>query len=246
MICIVAGRDKEIAEIDRYLENPHVAEMAVSGFNLEEAEKFYQKIADEFSVDDLVKAAGLPSDTPIQTSIEWIRKVTDGHPLKLEMAFRWSGTLLDEGSLKNLTAIEFKERLMREVREFAEMGRLDAGPDKRVSKPVYDTLLCMAHVRRRFDRHFLEHLIEKGFIDLKDSNVSVDEILDNLEKYFFVKRRSEGGNKDKYVLQLHDEMADLVRDYIWPFTDPSGSRKRELLRTTINYYSELIGEVSNA
>lgn len=246
LICIVAGRDQEIDDIEHYLNNPNVLKMPVSGFTLAEAEEFYQKIADEFNQDDLdlAKAAGLPKDSPIQTSVEWVRKVTDGHPLKLEMAFRWSGTLLDEGSLKNLTGLGFLERLMQEVREFAEMGRLDAGPDKKVSKPVYDTLLCMAYITRRFDEHFLQYLIEKGFIELGESDVSVREILETLEKYFFVKRRTDSKDDNEYFLQLHDEMAYLVRKYIWPYIDQSGEKKRDLLKAVIEYYDQSIQKAS--
>ena len=97
------------------------------------------------------------------------------------MAFRWSGTLLGEKTLTDLTADEFEQRLMQGVRELGERGLLDVGPSK-VSQPVFDTLVCMAYITRRFDGKLLRFLIDKKLIHLDDPNVSEKDILDNLEK----------------------------------------------------------------
>ncbi len=244
LITIVAGRYSK-NELKVYLENPLVKKVAISGFSHTEAEKFYQSISEEFKqidadpLDDLLKAAGLPANDPFQNSIEWIRKVTHGHPLRLEMAFRWSGTLLRQDSLKDVKADKFEESLMAQVRELGERGLLDVGPLK-VSQPVYDTLVCMAYVTRRFDENFLRYLINQNLIRLTGTNVSEQDILENLEKYFFVKVRDGDGSRP--IFQLHDEMARLVRDHVWPYLDSSVRRKQELLEAVDQYYDQLISK----
>ncbi|MCQ3939092.1 MAG: hypothetical protein DPW18_18915, partial [Chloroflexi bacterium] len=231
LICIIAGREKE--DIEKYRENPLVREIRISGFTFEEVEALYWKITDQFKLnyidplEDLLRVAGLSAPISHESEIEWIRKVTNGNPLCLEMVFRWLGTLLGGGSLQGLTPDRFEERLMMEVRELAEREQLDAGAGKRISRPVYDTLLCMAYVTRRFDEDFLRHLIEKKLIGLDDPAVTRQDIISNLERYFFVKVRQ--GNAGHKVLQLHDEMARLVREYVWPYYDHSGEKKQALL-----------------
>jgi hypothetical protein len=242
LICVVASRPEK-DYLEKYRSNPLVKAILISGLTLQEAEEFYQRISNEFDqvdlLTDFLAAAGIGQDNE---SIEWIWKITEGHPLRLEMAFRWAGTLLREKSLIDISAEKFEQKLMERVRGFGETGLLDVGP-LRVSQPVFDTLVCMGYITRRFDERFLRFLIDEKLIRLDEPDVSEKDILDNLEKYFFVKRRSEG--EGRYVLQLHDEMARLVREYVWPFLDPSGEKKKTLLRLIIQFYDQLIGEVSN-
>ncbi len=248
LICVVAGRitkDKE-DDVAGYRENPLVEAVEIKGFNTKEADEFFSKITKEDPelFDELLGAAGLPRDTSNENSFEWAVRITDGHPLRLEMVFRWLNTLLGDESLKELTADKFEEKLMAQVRELAETGKLDAGAGKRVSQPVYDTLLCMAYITRRFDEDFLKFFIEKKLIRLNDPNVTTRDVIDNLEQYFFVKVRQETG--DHHSLQLHDEMARLVREYIWRYLDTSGAKKQALLDAVVEYYDQLIERSTEA
>lgn len=243
LICIIASR-YEKDDLEKYRSNNLlVKEIPISGLTLQESEEFYQRISNEFGqtdpLTDFLVAAGISQDNE---SLEWIWKITDGHPLRLEMAFRWAGTLLREKSLKDITAEKFEEKLMERVRELGETGALDVGLLK-VSQPVFDTLVCMGYITRRFDERFLRFLINEKLIRLDEPNASEKDILDNLERYFFVKRRSNGDGG--YILQLHDEMARLVREYVWPFVDPSGEKKANLFESVIRFYDQLISEVNN-
>lgn len=239
LVCIVAGRDKEREDIATYQNNPLVLKNKIRGFTAKEANKFFLKITNENvgSVDELLRAVGL-SDTSDENSLEWIVQITDGHPLRLEMVFRWLGTLLEDESLTGLTADKFEERLMVQVRELAEREQLDAGAGKRISQPVYDTLLCMAHITRRFDKGFLRYFIDKGLIRLTDPKVTTEDIIASLKQYFFVKVRQSEAKRN--VLQLHDEMARLVREYVWPFQDNSAEKKLALWKAVEEYYDQLI------
>jgi len=250
LICIVAGREKD--DIELYQNNLLTISKEVSGFTLKEADDFFLKIVEENKVknrqkteekdpyDDLLNAAGLAKEIPTRNSVEWVVEITKGHPLRLEMVFRWLGTLLGDESLKGLTTEKFDERLMVQVREFAERGQLDVGFGKKISQPVYETLLCMAHVTRRFDEGFLQYLVDKGLIYLQDPNVTKQDIISTLEKYFFVKVRE--GHSGHDIIQLHDEMARLVREYVWPHWDNSGEKKQALLTAAKQYYDQLIAQ----
>jgi len=239
LICIVASRyEKEDLVI--YRKNFLVKEMHISGLTVKEAEELFSRIAKEGveNLDDLLKEAEVIRDNIIENSIDWVVQITEGHPLRLEMVFRWLGTLLGNESLNELTIDKFEEHLMAQVRELAERGQLDAGADKQISQPIYDTLLCMAYITHRFDEKFLQYFIDQKLISLGDTKVTKTDIIDSLEKYFFIKVRQ--GNMDHYILQLHDEMARLMRDYIWPFVDSSGTKRSDLYQATIKLYDILI------
>jgi tetratricopeptide (TPR) repeat protein len=242
LICIVAGRKEEIDDLDVYIQINYVKATFMMGLTLDESEEFYQRIRNEFV--DLLGAsfnrAGLAGVSSTKQDFEWIWQLTGGHPLRLEMIFQWLGTLLEDESLKDLSVEKFEEQLMMQVRELAERGQLDAGSGKQVSQQVYDTLLCMAYVTRRFDEDFLQHLRAQKIIRLEDTNVTNRDIISNLEQYFFVKVRQ--ANSEHNFLQLHDEMARMVREYVWPFHDPSGQKKRILLDAVVNYYIQLIAD----
>jgi tetratricopeptide (TPR) repeat protein len=248
LICIIAGRTqgREEEELDGYrTKNPLVQEMPLSGFTLEEAQEFYQGIVAESSSplgEDLFNVFGMEASDPIDTVIERVWKITEGHPLKLEMAFRWTGDILSENSLAGLTASGYEEKLMQQVRDWGQQGGLKVG-SLPVAQPVFETLLCMAHITRRFDMQFLEFLIGEKFVNFGDSKASKEQVLSYLRQYFFVKRRDEG-TEETEVIQLHDQMAHLVREYIWGGLDSSGERRFELFSAVIRFYDGLIAQAS--
>lgn len=247
LICIIAGREenRDENELYYYRVNHLVKEIRISGFTLSEAEEFYERVEDEFFSplgDDLLKAPGMEASIPIHRGIEQIWKITKGHPLKLEMAFRWPGGLLSKNSLAGLTAEHFEEKLMQYMREWGQQGSFMVG-SLPVIQPVFDTLLCMAYINRRFDMQFLQFLIDEKFIRFGDSDTRKKDVLDYLLRYFFVKMRGIS-DEGLEILQLHDEMARLVKMYIWPHIDLSGERRGELYMAVIRFYNQLIGQSS--
>ncbi len=247
LICIIAGRreGREKQELDGYRGNPLVKEMPISGFSLEEAQILYQKIVGEPSNPlggDLLKALGMATSDPVYTGVERVWKITGGHPLKLEIAFRWPGDILSTNSLAELSPEQYEEKLMQQVFEWGQQDEF-AVSSLSAAQPVFDTLLCMAYVTRRFDMQFLEFLIKENFIRIGDSKVSKEEVLQYLRRYFFVKTR-EIGKGGLEIIQLHDEMAQLVRKYIWPDLDKSGERRFDLYSAVIRFYDELIEKTS--
>jgi tetratricopeptide (TPR) repeat protein len=242
LYCLIAGRS-EMMDLPRYRSYPLVREIQLSGLTSQEAQSLYQRISNELGqvdlLDGLLAAAGIrkgETEREIE-GFDWIWKITQGHPLRLEMAIRWAGTLLQEDSLVKIEASKFEEKLMKQFLELGERGLLDVG-SLRISRPLFDTLLCMAYVTRRFDERFLQFLTRERLIHVDDSQVMTADILENLERYFFVKRRIGGGGE--YILQLHDEMARLMRSYVWPYIDVTGSEKSRLLRAVLRFYDGLI------
>jgi tetratricopeptide (TPR) repeat protein len=247
LICIIAGRTegREEEELNGYRTNPIVQEIPLSGFTLEEAQEFYQGIVAESSSplgEDLFNVLGMEASDPIDTVIKRVWKITEGHPLKLEMAFRWTGDILSENSLAGLTAGEYEVKLMQQVRDWGQEGGLKVG-SLPVAQPVFETLLCMAHITRRFDMQFLEFLIGEKFVNFGDSKASKEQVLAYLKQYFFVKRRDEG-TEETEVIQLHDQMAHLVRKYIWGGLDKSDKKRFELFNAVIRFYDGLIAQAS--
>lgn len=242
LLCLIAGRP-EAENFEQHRSSPLVREIRLSGLTLAEAQALYRRILNEMGQDDLLKdllaTAGIQKEKSEEEieSFAWIWEVTQGHPLRVEMAIRWAGTLLQEGSLADIDASRFEERLMMQFRELGERDLLDIGP-LRVSRPMFDTLLCMAYITRRFDERFLQFLLQERLIHLDDPKVSIEDLLDNLEKYFFVKRRF--GPAGEHVIQLHDEMARLIRSYVWPYIEVAGQEKRRLLHAVIRFYDQLI------
>lgn len=247
LICIVAGRPEK-ENLEKYRSIQNVKQIVLTGLTLPEAEKLYKRISNELGqvdlLDEFLVAAGIEKTESLQDeeNLRWIWDITAGHPLKLEMSFRWSGTLLRKESLIGVNAEKFEEKLLERVRELGALGLLDVGP-LRVSQPVFDTLVCMAYVTRRFDERFLQFLIDENHIRLGEPNVTIANILENLEKYFFVKRRYNGNEPP--ILQLHDEMTRLIREHVWPYVDPSGEEKHRLLKSIIKYYDQIIKDIKD-
>jgi tetratricopeptide (TPR) repeat protein len=246
LICIIAGREegREKEELDTYQMTPLVKAIKISGLSLEQAQEFYQRIENEYSnpLDADLKVLGVRSSEPSHKGIERIWKIAQGNPLKLEMAFRWSGDILFTNSFAELSPEQYEEKLMRQVFEWGQQDKF-AVSSLSAARPVFDTLLCLAHITRRFDMQFLDFLIEEKFVNFGDSKASKEEVLAYLKQYFFVKMRDEGLSESE-VIQLHDEMARLVRKYIWPDLDKSGERRISLFSAVIRFYDGLIAQAS--
>ncbi len=248
LVCIIAGRTegREKEELDGYCKNPLVKEIPILGFSLKEAQEFHQRITGEFSGPfgaELLNVLGMGASDPVYAGIERVWEITEGHPLKLEMAFRWPGDILSANSLAKLSADKYEEKLMQQVREWGQSGGFSVG-SLPVAQPVFDTLLCMAHIIRRFDMQFLDFLVEEKFVNFGDSKASNEAVLAYMKQYFFVKMRDEGLSESE-VVQLHDEMARLVRDYIWRGLDKSDERRFELFSAVIRFYDGLIAQASD-
>lgn len=242
LVCIAAGR----------LPCPNksfIRQLQLSGFNVDEALSLYKAVLAEYR-ELFSEMTGGPDLGDVTQLINELTLKTRGHPLLLELAFKWLD--LDVDRLKGLSESDFREALMLRAQQLGSEGLLDVG-DLHISKPVFDALVCMSYLDRRFDPWFLERLIDDGFIELDTGphapsrEAQMRGILDNLQKYFFVKVRERELAQDGQVMDihLHDEMAHLVEKYLWPnWIGPKGKSRDDLARSVISWYEERIGEVS--
>lgn len=240
LICIVAGRPRE--DINSFLEKKPVKKIALSGLSLPEIEEFYEKYSKNVRSKDILLDFLLDSAdvAPLDNKriIERIHRLTDGHPLRVEMALNWANVLGDINSEGITTPQTFEKKMMDYVSEQGDKGDLNVGSMK-ASYAVFDTLACMGYVTRRFDEGILKYLINAGHIRSNKKN-SPKDILEPLEKYFFVKTRI-----GEHVYQLHDEMARLVREHIWRYRDPSEKDRQVLLNSVITYYDSCIKNIKD-
>lgn len=242
LICIVAGRPRQ--DTDILIKKKPVKRIALSGLSLQEIEEFYGKYSKNVRSNDILdflldSADVVPLDN--KRIIERLFRLTDGHPLRVEMALNWANMLGDINSEGITTPQTFEKKMMEYVSEQGEKGNLNVGSMK-ASHAVFDTLTCMGYVTRRFDEGILNYLINIGHIRSSKKG-SHKDILEPLEKYFFVKIRV--GDNGEQVYQLHDEMAQLAREHIWRYRDPSEKDRQVLLNSVITYYDRWIKNIKD-
>ncbi len=229
LICVIGSRTSPLWT-DEYI---HVIELG--GFSARDAWSLYKLVAG-------VSTTGL--DPTFQEFFGKLLEMTKGHPLKLELAFTWwQQGLWSREALEKLTADQFDERLMARVREFGEQGLLAVG-DLNVSLPVYQTIICMAYLDRRFNRRILQYLINRGYVRLEDRRApsarEQEGILAALQRFFFVKVRRDTGD-----IQLHDELTGLVKEYLWPQWGGLDNSARDAFKAmALELYDTLINEAS--
>jgi tetratricopeptide (TPR) repeat protein len=239
LICVVASRPEDETSHPVETINPRsflIKSIEVSGFDKGAIPDFYNLAKDKIrgTLDDYFQ------DSSGDEIVDWLWKRTKGHPLMLEIAINWAD-LLDKSLLVS-SPVEYEKQIMEKLRDEGDLGRLNIR-GKPVSKPVFDTFVCMSYINRRFDDSFLKFLVDEKFLELYDTEskrkMNFAEIIKKLEDYFFVKTRDENG---KRVLQLHDEMARLVKEYVWGYWVGIMPNRHHLPEKIIGYYNKLIRE----
>ncbi|MBC7232532.1 MAG: ATP-binding protein [Chloroflexi bacterium] len=151
--------------------------------------------------------------------------LTEGKPLLLALAVEW---LLRDMPLpellkqtpKKLQALGDKEK--KDLRERFEAALITH--IRYLRDPGGDLILDMAHLYYRFDPEVLSAIT--GWPEEK----SQEQLSRMRRDLFFVKA------KPGDILVLHDEVARLVREYVWPQLDPFGTRRQELSRMAVEHY----------
>ena len=116
------------------------------------------------------------------------------------------------------------------MHDFGDQGALYYY-DRTLSVAEYQAIVLMSYLDRRFNSSFLHHLGDSGYF----GRTSVNGLISNLEQLFFVKIVEPG------EIKLHDEMARLVQQHIWPkFGDADDGTRRQLAKDVIGWYDELI------
>lgn len=222
LICVIGGRriPTTATSLLKVIDLP--------GFSVDQALSLYKERHPADTLDDL-----------LGQFVSSLVEKTKGNPLFIELVFEWWRGFEEwsQDTIESLSQGEFEKELMDQLREQGDQGRIPA-VDSRVSYSVYQTIICMAYLHRRLNQQILQRLIDEGFIIFhadEPGDIQKQKILQSLEKYFFVKVRPSGD------LQLHDELRDLIRKYLWPYWESEETRRR-FQEMTLELYDELIKE----
>jgi tetratricopeptide (TPR) repeat protein len=160
--------------------------------------------------------------TEIEASEELVAKIlarTEGQPILIDLVIDWwqnqvFASLFD---IENLPKERIEEALVSGIRDLRE--------------PLYQVILYIAHLHRRFNRELLGRLIDNGFVSARRSDI--EEIVSKLSQFSFVKIREHPES-----CLLHDEMRDMVVHHVWESLDWAGDMRREASKVAIDYYAE--------
>ena len=158
--------------------------------------------------------------------------LTEGKPLSLALAVEWL--------LRDLPLPEMMERSPTELKamKLADPEGLQRRFEsaliahiRDLKDPLGDLILDMAHFYYRFDAAILAAIT--GW-----SEAESQRQLGQMSELFFAKTKPVG------VLVLHDEVARLVREYVWPEVDPFGTRRQQLSQQAIEHYQHRLQDLA--
>lgn len=216
-VLILAGRYNDEPVIVKRLEASFGANQVLTfrlgGFSQDEAKLYF-------------KHAVTPGLVEIHEGLqENIFLLSDGNAIKMALALDW----LQRGIPFMPEVTQWKPEDLRKL----SLPELDARRQKferalmvgirSLEDPLYDVVLHMAHLHKRFNRNMMAYF----FPD------ETDEIIFKIKELPYVKYVN-----DSYFV-LHDEMTRLVQEYIWDsIEDPDRTRRRALSRAACKYYQQ--------
>jgi tetratricopeptide (TPR) repeat protein/AAA+ ATPase superfamily predicted ATPase len=216
---IIAGRhcDEVRAEIEARIGSQNVHWLLLQGFDRETADEYFDEYFRRPSV--------LSLDTEMR---EKIRLLTEGSPILIALAITWleNEMPLPEIEIRSVDELqtmadEALNELKKEVKQ-ALVKRLLA-----FANTVDKIVLNMAWVERRFNAEILNYLM----------GIPESDVLDKVASLPFVKIRPG----EDYV--LHDEMRDMVVEYVWPSVDPDGTLRRKIDLMMVDYYAQKVKDL---
>lgn len=219
LVCVIASRP----------DPSNLPEYQLSGLSDEDAIKYYYAYT-----------RSPEPEATVKVFLEQLNQKVNGNPLLLGLAIFWRD--LDELKTEMLdTPIsDFKKKIVWSLRSTEGSGARNLG-NIRLDEPLYQTLVCMAYLNRRFNEFFLNKLVENGYIHLRGKTQG--EIWQELQKdhLFFVKGRPEG------EVQLHDELAGMFKEYLLSdvfdeIEGQPGEKWYRFVTQIVDWYDELFGQ----
>jgi len=138
-----------------------------------------------------------------------------GRPILLALMVDYLRNILTVEALLQLEDKDFKERLVAFIRSFR-------------NPPIDQAILAMAHLKHWCNKNFLQR-----FVDPKQNFEDNYQLLKSLS---FVRSL---GTQEEYVV-LHDQMQEMVSDYILDKDFADGSFRREISEWAMTFYQEEI------
>ena len=211
-VVILAGR--EINELKTALEKDEFAHVDV---HFETLTGFSREETDRFfEADDY----GREVDEETREKI-WL--LADSRPVLMALALDWLEREVSLEQFLRMSKHEIEQRKQDIVDRFkAELVR-GVGF---LGDPASISILDAAHCRFRFDAGMASYLLGIG-------SEQAQELIKTLSDLFFVKPKGDG-------IVLHDEMRDMVVEYVWTPRDPNGEERAEISSNIAKYYEEKI------
>jgi tetratricopeptide (TPR) repeat protein len=211
-VVILAGR--ETNELKLFLE---ADEFALVEVRFETLTGFSREETDRFfEADDYGRE--VDEDTREKT---WL--LADGRPILIALALKWLEREVSLESFLGMSKLDIERRKQEMVDRFkAELVR----GVRFLADPLPIAILSAAHSRFRFDAEMASSLLDIGLEEAQ-------ELIETLSTFFFAKLRGDG-------IVLHDEMRDMVVEYIWTPRDPNGEERAEISKNIARYYEEKI------
>ena len=152
--------------------------------------------------------------------IDQITMLSKGRPILIALVIDWLnyGNLPQDFPDSTSSEKEIEQLLVEQVRE------LRTSEDQ--------SIWMMAHLNRRFDESFLQAILNFPEDEARD-------IISSLTKFSFVKTHTSQ-HDNTVTCSLHDEMQDLVKQYVLRQFDPSGDLRKEWSRKAVDHYRDLI------
>lgn len=152
--------------------------------------------------------------------IQRITALTDGRPILVALTLDWIQYGYPVEELINCPKDDFKQLMVRRVQEL----RFN----------IDQAILAMAHFHRRFNEDFLAHILHR-------SREEAQQLIESASAFSFVKYRPPQTGEPGSCL-LHDEMREMINQFVWPNLDPFRTYRQGWNRTIADYYLRLIRE----
>jgi tetratricopeptide (TPR) repeat protein len=216
-VLIVAGRwcDQGLAEARDKLAGWSIHFLPLKGFETEDANQYFDQTRSLVAIDPQMR--------------EKIRLLTDGRPILIALAIEWLERSFPLPEIEEMTVKQIEHLSGEELK--ALQKQVSAALVRKFlefKNTVDKAILNMAWIHRRFDAEILSYLMGMD----KDRQ---EQVIAELETFPFTKSRPEG------ICVLHDSMAELVQEYVWPYVDQDGTIRRDLDERMENYYGEKLG-----
>jgi hypothetical protein len=150
--------------------------------------------------------------SPKEAEEIWL--LSGGRPILLSLTVDWLRETTDISNIASITPEDFEQALVSRIRSLAT--------------PEHETIMFMAHAFHRFDASLMAYLSGRDMVEC-------EAILSHLSRLSFIKYKPSIKS-----CMLHDEMRDLVVNYVWDPLDVSRASRKNLSRKIITYYSAII------
>lgn len=160
-----------------------------------------------------------------ETTRQKLMELSEGRPILIALVLDW---LKDGHAIQQLLSYE-KEQF-------------EASMVKRVAAlrfPEDYIILCMAYLSRRFNGEILARVLNLPQTEAQNKLLELSRF--SFVKYFQPVKPEDGNG----VCLLHDEMRDLINNYVWPSVDMSGGFRRGWGEQILLYYQEKIENSSD-